>query len=173
MNCYNIHQNAFSAREEMRGSLPIANQNGPVFCPKPRRAGVLMNLPILPVKWHLGQQTEGSDSKAGAELLDIVLKRESSGQDFSNQIPSSPPYFCCSPPVRAANPLIQDARFGDEENTLVSSISSPSGLPSPSSASRKGGCARMKFGLKPAAVRVEGFDCLSMDCQNSGIPAVA
>jgi len=54
MNCYNLHQNAFSAREEMRGSLPIADQNGPVFCPKPRRAGVLMNLPIRPVKWHLG-----------------------------------------------------------------------------------------------------------------------
>jgi len=54
MNCYNLHQNAFSAREEMRGSLPIADQNGPVFCPKPRRAGVLTNLPVRPVKWHFG-----------------------------------------------------------------------------------------------------------------------
>ncbi|KAG5002432.1 hypothetical protein AAZX31_08G354800 [Glycine max] len=170
MNYYNLQKNAFPACEEMRGSIPIADQNGgPVFCPKPRRAGVLMNLPIRPVKWHLGQQGEGSDSKAGAELLDIVLKRESYGEEFANQIPSSPPYFCGSPPVRASNPLIQDARFGDE----VSTISSPSGLLSPSSASRKAGCARMKFGLKPAAVRVEGFDCLSRDCQNSGIPAVA
>ncbi|TKY64787.1 hypothetical protein E2542_SST07638 [Spatholobus suberectus] len=173
MNCYKLQQNAFSACEEMRGSLPIADQNGPVICPKPRRAEVLMNLPIRPLKWHLSQQAEGSDSKAGAELLDIVLKREGYGEEFANQLPSSPLYICGSPPVRVANPLIQDARFGDEENTLVSTISSPSGLLSPSSASRKGGCVRMKFGLKPAAVRVEGFDCLSRDCQNSGIPAVA
>ncbi|RDX98732.1 hypothetical protein CR513_18299 [Mucuna pruriens] len=176
MNFYNLQQTSFSACEEKRGSLPIADQNGPVICPKPRRAGVLMNMPIRPVKWHLSQQAEGSDSKAGAELLDIVLKkdivlkRESYGEEFAN---SSPPYFCGSPPVRATNPLIQDARFGDEQSTLVSTISSPSGLLSPSSASRKGGCARMKFGLKPAAVRVEGFDCLGRDCQNSGIPAVA
>ncbi|XP_027353176.1 uncharacterized protein LOC113863703 isoform X2 [Abrus precatorius] len=173
MNCYNLQQNAFAVGEEMRGSLPIADQNGPVICPKPRRVGVLMNVPIRPLRWHLSQQAEGSDSKGGAELLDIILKRESYGEEFGNQVPSSPPYFCGSPPVRAANPLTQDARFGDEEHAILSTISSPSSLLSPSSASRKGGCARMKFGLKPAAVRVEGFDCLSRDCQNSGIPAVA
>jgi hypothetical protein len=31
----------------------------------------------------------------------------------------------------------------------------------------------MSFGLKPAAVRVEGFDCLNRDRQNSSVPAVA
>ncbi|XP_061348608.1 uncharacterized protein LOC133293984 [Gastrolobium bilobum] len=168
MNCYHLQQNAFSACEEMRDSLPITDQNGPVICPKPRRLGVLMNMPVLPLRWHLSQQAEGFDSKAGAELLDIILKRESYGEEFPNL-----QYFCGSPPVRAANPLTQDARFGDEEHTRTSTISSPSGLMSPSSASHKGGCARMKLGLKPAAVRVEGFDCLSRDCQNSGIPAVA
>ncbi|KAJ1443244.1 hypothetical protein SESBI_00535 [Sesbania bispinosa] len=173
MNGYNLQQNsiAFSAREEMRGSLPIVDLNGPVICPKPRR--VLMNMPVRPLRWHLSQQAEGSDSKAGAELLDIIHKRENHGEEFASQVASSPPYFFGSPPSRAANPLTKDARFGDEEHTLISSVSSPSGLLSPSSVSCKGGCARMKFGPKPAAVRVEGFDCLSRDRQNSGITAVA
>ena len=91
------------------------------------------------------------------------------------QVASSPPFFCGSPPSRAANPVVQDARFGDEKLApfLAFPNPSPSGLSSPSSSARKGGCVRMKFGLKPAAVRVEGFDCLNRDRQNSSIPAVA
>lgn len=100
----------------------------------------------------------------------LIFQQESHGEEFANQVASSPPYFCGSPPVRAANPLVQDARFGDEMNAA---IISPSGLPSPTSTSRKGGCVRVSFGLKPAAVRVEGFDCLNRDRQNSSVPAVA
>ncbi|KAF7811255.1 uncharacterized protein G2W53_032231 [Senna tora] len=172
MNCYSLQKNAFAVSDEMRGSVPIADRDS-VICPKPRRVGDLSNMPMRPLRWHLSQQTGWSDSKAGAELLDIFLKKESYGEEFANQAAASPPYFCGSPPVRAANPLVQDARFGDEKLTPISSISSPSGLSSPSSASRKGGCTRMKFGLKPAAVRVEGFDCLNRDRQNSSIPAFA
>jgi len=102
-----------------------------------------------------------------------LYEQESHGEEFSNQVASSPPFFCGSPPGRAANPLVQDARFGDEKLCPTLLISSPSGLLSPSSASRKGGCVRMSFGLKPAAVRVDGFDCLNKDCQNSRIPVVA
>ncbi|OIV90152.1 hypothetical protein TanjilG_01606 [Lupinus angustifolius] len=169
MNCYSFQQNAFAACEEMRGSVNLADQRETVICPKPRRVGVLSNMAIRPLRWHLNQQAEGSDSKAGADLLDIIFKKESHGDEIANQVASSPPYFCGSPPVRAANPIIQDARFGDENHSPIS----PSGLPSPASASRKGGCVRMNFGLKPAAVRVEGFDCLNRDRQNSGITAVA
>ena len=75
--------------------------------------------------------------------------------------------------MRAANPLVQDARFGDEKYASILGNPSPSGLPSPSSASWEGGCARMKFGPTPATVRVEGFDCLNRDRQNSSIPAFA
>lgn len=88
-------------------------------------------------------------------------------------------FFSGSPPSRANNPLTQDPRFREERLNPISTAQSssnysPSGLlpSSPSSLSRKG-CARMKFGLKPAAVRVEGFDCLNRDGQNSGIPAFA
>ncbi|MED6169409.1 hypothetical protein PIB30_021213 [Stylosanthes scabra] len=172
MNCYNLQQNAFTAGEELRGSLPITDQNSPVVCPKPRRVAVL-NMPRRPFRWQSSQQAEVSDSTAGADLLDIILKQEGNGEEFANQVASSPPYFCGSPPVRAANPLIQDAQFGDEKQAPISTILSPLGLASPSSASHKGGCARMKFGLKPAAVRVEGFNCLGRDRQNSSIPAVA
>lgn len=173
MNCYSLQQNAFTACDEMRGSVNFADQREPVICPKPRRVGVLSNMPMRHLRWHFNQQAEGSESKAGAELLDIMFKKESNGEEFANQVASSPPYFCGSPPVRAANPLVQDARFGDEKHTPITAISSPSGLASPSSASRKGGCVRVNFGLKPAAVRVEGFDCLNRDRQNSSIPAVA
>ncbi len=93
-------------------------------------------------------------------------------EQSATQFASSPPYFCGSPPSRSVNPLIQDARFGDEK-VAPSVIPSPSGVSSPSSSSRKGGCVRMKYGLKPAAVRVEGFDCLNRDRQNSSIPAFA
>ncbi|XP_020222494.1 uncharacterized protein LOC109804978 [Cajanus cajan] len=169
MNCYGLQQNAFAACEEMRSSVNFVDQKEPVICPKPRRVGVVSNMPVRHLRWHFNQQAEGSDSKAGAELLEIMFKKESQGEEFANQVASSPPYFCGSPPVRAANPLVQDARFGDEKHCPAS----PSGLLSPSSASRKGGCVRMSFGLKPAAVRVEGFDCLNRDRQNSRIPAVA
>ncbi|KAL5070880.1 hypothetical protein RYX36_021767, partial [Vicia faba] len=75
----------------------------------------------------------------------MIFEKECLGHEFAYKEASSPPYFCVSPPIRVANPLVHDARFGDE---IISP--SPSGLPSQASASRKGGCARVIFGLKPA-----------------------
>ncbi|CAN6809331.1 unnamed protein product, partial [Brassica oleracea] len=70
---------------------------------------------------------------------------------------------------RVSNPLAQDARFGDNILNPISPF-----LPSPSPSRVKGGgCGRVKFGIKPAAVIVEGFDCLNRDRQNSSIPAMA
>ncbi|KAK1575725.1 hypothetical protein Q3G72_007834 [Acer saccharum] len=178
MNPWYHQKNAFGAREEMRRPVSglISDQRESVVCPKPRRVGILANNPTRPLRWHMSHQAEVSDLKAGAELLDIILMKEGYGVEQSaSQAASSPPFFSGSPPSRAANPLIQDARFGDEKPYPLSplQIPSPSGLSSPSSSSRKGGCVRMNFGLKPATVRVEGFDCLNRDRQNSSIPAVA
>ncbi|KAL9323754.1 hypothetical protein ACSQ67_008611 [Phaseolus vulgaris] len=173
MNCYGLQKNAFAACEEMRGSVNFVDKKESVICPQPRRVGVVSNMPMRHLRWHFNQQAEDSDSKGGAELLEIMFKKESYGKEFSNQVASSPPFFCGSPPVRAANPLVQDARFRDGKHDPAFTTSSPSGLFSPSSASGKGGFVRMSFGLKPSAVRVEGFDCLNMDCQNSRIPTVA
>uniref|UniRef100_A0A2N9F2Y2 Uncharacterized protein n=1 Tax=Fagus sylvatica TaxID=28930 RepID=A0A2N9F2Y2_FAGSY len=159
----------------MRGSVSISDLKGPMVCPKPRRELEfwLTNNSLRPLRWHMSHQAEVCDSKAGADLLDMILMREGYGLEQSaTQFASSPPYFCGSPPSRSVNPLIQDARFGDEK-VAPSVIPSPSGVSSPSSSSRKGGCVRMKYGLKPAAVRVEGFDCLNRDRQNSSIPAFA
>lgn len=69
----------------------------------------------------------------------------------------SPPFFAGSPPTRLANPVVNDARFAEEISDPVSTSDSDSG--SPLSPGRKNGCARAKFGFKPAAIRVEGFDC--------------
>ncbi|XP_065848329.1 uncharacterized protein [Euphorbia lathyris] len=174
MNHFNLQKNAVTSCDETLGLVSICDPKGPVVCPKPRRVGNLANSPIRPIRCY---QAEICDSKVGAELLDIILMKEGHGaEQAATQVAASPPYFCGSPPTRASNPLTQDARFGDEKITTLSplSIPSPSGAISPSSSSsRKGGCVRMKYGLKPAAVRVEGFDCLNRDRRNSSIPAMA
>jgi hypothetical protein len=177
MNHRYPQQNAFVACEEKRDSAFVSDPKDPVVFPKPRRVGILSNNMMRPLRLQMSPQYEVCDSKAGAELLDIILKKEGYGAEQSaTQVASSPPFFCGSPPSRAANPLIQDARFGDEKLAPFPAMpfASPSGLSSPSSSSaRKGGCVRMNLGLKPAAVRVEGFDCLNRDRQNSSIPAMA
>lgn len=169
-----VEQNAFvAAFEEMRGFVSVSDRRESVVCPKPRRVGVLSNNPFRP---QISHRSEICKSKAAAELLDLILKKED--YELEPQSPmaiaSTPPFFAGSPPRRAENPLVQDARFRDEKITPIMALPamSPSGLPSPSASARKG-CARMKFGLKPAAVRVEGFDCLNRDSKNSSIPAVA
>ncbi|CAF2119851.1 hypothetical protein HID58_008714 [Brassica napus] len=180
MNHCNFPQNAaFMSRDETLGF----DCNDLVVCPKPRRVGV--GLLIRPLRLHMSQAASDlCDTKAGAELLDIIRRKEDNngtiGHLLSSSVSSSPPYFPGSPPSRAVNPLAQDARFRDEKLSPLSPNSpflqpdSSSGFPSPSpssSSSSSRGCVRMKFGLKPPAVRVEGFECCLN--QNSGIPAMA
>lgn len=147
---------------------------GSVVCPKPRRLSIFNpSVPdhVRPCRWSSNSyiQTEMADSKTGTELLDIVLAKGGYGHEKpSNQLASSPPYFCGSPPVRASNPVIQDAQFNKEKQAPLSPAP-----PSPSSRIGGGGCVRMKFVHKPAAVRIEGFDCLSRDRRNCSISAVA
>ncbi|XVF84800.1 hypothetical protein PTKIN_Ptkin17bG0068400 [Pterospermum kingtungense] len=176
------------SREEVRSSISVSfmvtDRKETMVCPKPRRLGLLNTSfndhPVRSCRWQLGHQSELCDSKAGSDLLDMILTKGGCGGEQScTEVASSPPFFCGSPPSRVANPLIQDARFGDEK--IISPLSPlspvqhpPSGLPSssPSSSSRKGGCIRANFGNKPA-VRVEGFDCLDRDRRNCRIPALA
>ncbi|KAL6351095.1 hypothetical protein AAG906_031681 [Vitis piasezkii] len=172
------HYCALAACEEMRCSVPASERRAPVVCPKPRRLGLLNATivdPLRPIRWHLSNQTELSDSKSGTDLLDIILAKGGYGAESCTQVASSPPFFSGSPPSRVANPLIQDARFGDEKLNPISPplVSVPSGLSSsPSSSARKGGCIRANFGNNPA-VRIEGFDCLDRDRRNCSIPALA
>ncbi|PIA39744.1 hypothetical protein AQUCO_02600298v1 [Aquilegia coerulea] len=183
MNHCVFQQNALAACEEMKNSVSSISSDRKqdcVVCPKPRRLGVLnhsLNDPIRTLRWQLSHQTELNDSKAGNELMEIILSKGGNGNgtehsSSATQVASSPPFFCGSPPSRATNPLIQDARFGEEKNfTPLSPLSIHTS--SPSSSMRKGGCVRAKFGHKPAPVRVEGFDCLDRDRRNCSIPAVA
>ncbi|CAI9756067.1 unnamed protein product [Fraxinus pennsylvanica] len=152
-----------------------------VVCPKPRRVGLIQAAtafngpPTGPLRWHSSHQLEACDAKAGNELLDIIFAKGGFGADQSvAQVASSPPFFSGSPPIRVSNPLIQDARFGDEKVTPVSprAIPTPSGLASSPSSTRKVGCVRANFGNSPA-VRIEGFDCLDRDRRNCSIPALA
>ncbi|XP_055826536.1 uncharacterized protein LOC129894959 [Solanum dulcamara] len=151
--------------EIRRGDISVSD--GLVF-PIPRRNG-LFNEPIRPSRFLQinNQQTEGYDLKAGTELLDIILAKGSYDMETTNfEMASSPPFVFGSPPTRASNPLIQDAQFGNDNFVPILAI--PEGAPSPPSSftstcarNNGGGCVPVKFGIKPAAVRIEGFNCCS------------
>ncbi|CAN1227272.1 hypothetical protein LINPERPRIM_LOCUS2788 [Linum perenne] len=177
MSQFYLQQNVVASCDEARGVVSMSDLRGPVVCPKPRRVGILANSSIRPLRWQMSHQADGIDVNAGAELLDIILKKlkqdDNGAEKSATQVASSPPYFCGSPPARAANPLIKDAHFGDEKVFAMSPFANPSPSSVLSPSARKGGCARVKYGFKPAAVRVEGFDCLNRDRQNSSIPAMA
>ncbi|CAN8260637.1 unnamed protein product [Cochlearia groenlandica] len=170
MNNCNLEQTAFMSFDQSRRSVPF----DPIACPKPRRFSLLANNALTPFRL-LSCQSEPEaayvcDSKAGDDLLDIIRCKEVTLSDVA----STPPFFFGSPPSRATNPLAQDVRFGDEKLKPISPslsrfLPSPSQSQSPSRING-GGCGRAKFGLEPAAVRVEGFNCLN---QNSSIPAMA
>lgn len=174
-------QSTFGACGE---EMMMRRHGGGVVCPKPRRLGRFdgaVNDRARPLRWHVSQQQEWCDTQAANELFDIILAKGASGgveqQPASAVVPgaSSPPFFCGSPPSRVSNPIIQDARFGDEKITPVSprAMPVPTGLgSSPSSSTRKGGCLRENFGNNPA-VRVEGFDCLDRDRRVGSIPTLA
>ncbi|GAB2288860.1 hypothetical protein Dimus_023168 [Dionaea muscipula] len=168
MNYFDAQKNtALVGCEKMGRSVVPFDRKSPVVCPKPRRVGCLVNNPTMSLRKHRRSLQELCDSKAGADILDMILVKEANGA-------TSPPYFCGSPPTRVSNPLVLDARFVDGKAPPQSPLVYPSPTsPTLSPSARKGGCARMKFGLKPATVRVEGFDCLSRDRQNSSITAVA
>ncbi|KAK3136935.1 hypothetical protein QOZ80_5BG0445310 [Eleusine coracana subsp. coracana] len=155
----------------MKSPLPVAasasagDAKSPLFCPKPRR-------PVAPLRCH--QSGGFSDAGAGMDLLDLLLsKGEESGLSAASP---QPPLFCGSPPRRASNPVVHDSLFGMDVPPMmpvavpalpmaapVASRAYPTPRPSaaPSMSPRGGaGCARARFAFQPAAVRVEGFDCL-------------
>ncbi|GKU90323.1 hypothetical protein SLEP1_g4327 [Rubroshorea leprosula] len=186
MNHCAIQQKVSAAREDKWSSVSVSDLRETVICPKPRRLGVLNAAindhphPVRSLRWQLSHQAEMCDSKAGSDLLDIILTKGGHGSYGAEQscthVASSPPFLCGSPPSRVANPLTQDARFGDDKIPPLSQLSPippPVGiLSSPSPSARKGGCHRANFGNKPA-VRIEGFDCLDRDRRNCSIPALA
>ncbi|XP_021859899.1 uncharacterized protein [Spinacia oleracea] len=185
MNRWEIQQNAMVVGcEEMRGpsAASLSDRNGSVLVrPKPRRIHFLATTNLtMSLRWQRSQQQDVCDSKAGAELLDMILRKEGHGEGRScsgREMASSPPFYCGSPPSRVSNPIVQDVQFGDENlsplSTLQLTSPSTSASPSPSPSAMKSGGVRIKYGLKSPTVRVEGFDCLGRDRQNSGITAMA
>ncbi|KAL3631332.1 hypothetical protein CASFOL_024316 [Castilleja foliolosa] len=181
MNHCAIQQTSFAACEEIWAAAAgrSGDKREKVVCPKPRRLGLVHTTVepsySRPIRWNISHQQEDCESRAGNELLDLILAKDNRGPDQS--LPhgaSSSPFFSGSPPSRVSNPLIQDARFGDEKYSPVSPraiIPTPSG-PAHSPSTRKGSCVRVNFGNNPA-VRVEGFDCLDRDRRNCSIPTLA
>ncbi|XP_047341857.1 uncharacterized protein LOC124945457 [Impatiens glandulifera] len=180
MNQYAVQMNSHGTTYEDVRSFD-RREKETVVCPKPRRFPLVnstVNDPVRSFRWHHSYVPDPCESRVGADLLDILLpKGGGGGYGYGlDQVSSSPPFFCGSPPSRVSNPLIQDARFGDEKFSPISpqTIPIPSGLssPSPTPSSRKGGCIRANFGNNPS-VRVEGFDSLDRDRRNCSIPALA
>ncbi|NP_001310439.1 uncharacterized protein LOC103640569 [Zea mays] len=142
------HFAAAAVKSPLAVAAPAAGDaKSPLFCPKPRR-------PAAPLRCH-----QGGD--AGMDLLDLLLsKGEESG------LSAASPLFCGSPPRRASNPVVHDSRFGVDCPPLpvpmpvaAAAVHRPSAAP-PMSPRGGNGCARARFAFQPAAVRVEGFDCL-------------
>ncbi|XP_019055700.1 PREDICTED: uncharacterized protein LOC104611729 isoform X2 [Nelumbo nucifera] len=80
-----------SELRELRTAIMVEkclSKNEVITCPKPMRRQMLC--------------VEEVDMKASAELSDIIFSK------------ASPPVYSVSPPVRASNPLIQDARFREQ-----------------------------------------------------------
>ncbi|XP_076956007.1 uncharacterized protein LOC143631028 [Bidens hawaiensis] len=152
-----------------------------VVCPKPRRLSYVnsvMNESVRPLRLHMCYQQEPCEFESGPELLDLIIAKSGSygapDQTCTN-VASSPSFFSGSPPSRVSNPLVQDARFGDNKVPPVSPepviLNPTSGMSS--SSSRKVGYPRPNYGNKPA-VRIEGFDYLDRDnCRNRSVPALA
>ncbi|WOK97746.1 hypothetical protein Cni_G06454 [Canna indica] len=166
MNSCAMQKNELAACEDT--SAPFAavdDRRFPVLCPKPRRFAPLSAVadPVRPLRRLPSHQADSSYSNTAMHLLDILLAK---GGD-ENHAASSPPFFSGSPPRRTTNPVVHDARFGeDRPSPLTQSGQSP--------VSPNQGCARSKLGLLPATVRIEGFDCLSANRRGcSSITAVA
>ncbi|CAN1754746.1 hypothetical protein LINPERHAP1_LOCUS5576, partial [Linum perenne] len=91
-----------------------------VICPKPRRFGALnpsihgfrLLPPSPPLRRY--QFDVVDDSRAGAELFDLILSKG------GYNLPQSPPFYSGSPPSRATNPVIEDAEFGTQRRTAAS-----------------------------------------------------
>ncbi|XP_009795054.1 uncharacterized protein LOC107766568 [Nicotiana tabacum] len=140
---------------------------GSLICPKPRRLGdTISHSNCLPLR----NKADAFVSKSGAELTDLILKEDGiAATQYTSDLSSSPPFFSGSPPCRAMNPLIHDARFTNEKQSCFSS--SPSTSTSASSSPSticKGRCSMARLGQTQSPNRVEGFDC-----QNSHMAAMA
>ncbi|XP_078438984.1 uncharacterized protein LOC144709329 [Wolffia australiana] len=157
MNHCAVQQSAMAAYEEMRRPFVamVSERREAIFCPKPGRLSrfVAAADAIRPLRWHLGPLSEASESRPGSEALDIILTKGAFSDVGESAVGASPPYFCGSPPTRSTNPVALDARFGE-------ATAAP---PTPPPAAR----GSTKLGPVPAAVRIEGFDCVN------GIAAVA
>nr|GMD39398.1 uncharacterized protein LOC109159587 [Ipomoea batatas] len=160
-----------------RENWMMMTMSNSIACPKPGRVGGLVDELTRPSCLQpFSQQTEACDSEAGIELLEIILSKGGCHVGTPNlQMASSPPFFSGSPPSRAMNPLIQDLHFGHDDFVAVPSplrtvvLPLPSPPLTPSSTRMNGGGCGMRFGQKPAQVRIEGFNCR----QNYSIPAVS
>ncbi|MCD7473135.1 hypothetical protein HAX54_014761 [Datura stramonium] len=118
----------------------IPDKKDAVVCPKPRRLGLLnatINEPIRPLRWHVRLICGYHPRKGGG----------GADQSSAAQVASSP-HFLWVTAEQSINPLIQDARFGDEKVTPVSprAIPVPSGLASsPSASARRNPVREGKF----------------------------
>lgn len=177
MDAFSWHRNGFAACEEVRRCSPspfLQSRRIPIMCPKPLR---------------VQSQVKLCDTTDSAEILDILLTKDNC-EIFDQQevLPvASPPYFCGSPPVRAANPLVHDPGFLQGKHYKQHQHTQPTAttpvertnhnplttvpFPSPSPGGRS--CGSKSFGPTPAAVRIEGFSCLNYGGRSCSISTFA
>ncbi|XP_020585272.1 uncharacterized protein LOC110027951 [Phalaenopsis equestris] len=108
------------------------------------------------------------EGEMGRRLRRLDVASKVAGEPLEQSDPLQP-FFCGSPPTRSANPVVLDTRFSETIPLRPAQCVSESDSENPQT-----GFDRTRFGPSPAAVRIEGFDCLGCNCScTRGIPAVA
>ncbi|KAK4804695.1 hypothetical protein SAY86_004512 [Trapa natans] len=167
-HCQSFQQNALIASHEgIRGLFSILGPKDSIVCPMPRRATLSPFSSLWPMKYNMSHEIEQCNSEAGLELLDPLAKLDSVvDMDHASEIA---PLFSGSPPSRAINPLIQDAKFKYEASNLFTVFPdvSQQGLPSPPLYGHNGYMRRPTKAKPPASVRIEGFNILGRESKNT------
>ncbi|XP_002980819.2 uncharacterized protein LOC9657337 [Selaginella moellendorffii] len=139
-------------RWRVRSGIHVDSKvNEELVCPKPRRpATVVSCFSPEPLKPHPSTRMHCGDGDVGFEILDIFLRKASSGE--SSNFCCSPPYFCGSPPSRAGNPLIHDVQFTHQRSNAAATAAA-----SPLICSQQQKSVREPARASKPPVRVEGF----------------
>ncbi|KAG0491006.1 hypothetical protein HPP92_007869 [Vanilla planifolia] len=144
--------------EKQQNAVFVTGHDRPLLFPKPRK--LYQASAMRSLRFISDTHVDSLDPNPGIDLLDMLFSKEAGGPvEQEDQLSE---FFCGSPPVRSDNPVAHDARFG-EADPLGPLPVAPAEIGSGFTATGRSGCTRVRYGLLPAAVRVEGFDYLDRD----------
>ncbi|XP_073006612.1 uncharacterized protein [Typha latifolia] len=135
-------------------SIPSAN----VICPQPRRASHVPS--FMGSMNRATAKTNGilpmSRVDSSPDILDIILGKNDPDEDLDSSCQMG--FFCGSPPIRTNNPIVCDAQFAKQTQSLASPLGNSLGKMPTGRAEVGSPSCGASFGGNPQ-VRIEGFTC--------------